>query len=293
MKKAKLLFYVSLLAAFGLIFVFRNAITGYFAPQLLQFENATFNFAVQDAKKDVSVPAPLRVTSQPDTTVSSGSIENKLTIAGTIQWTNIERTNNGGLPALTENSQLDEIAKLRMDDMFQKQYFAHVSPASSSAVTVAGDVGYDYIALGENLALGNFGGDQKLMEAWMNSPGHRANILNSAYQEIGVAVGRGMFEGNIAWLAVQIFGKPASACPLVDFTRKAEINTWQAQLKDMQQTLASLKNEIESARHGTVDQKILQYNALAEQYNTLLNKTKSVIDEYNAEANAYNACINQ
>ena len=62
------------------------------------------------------------------------------------------------------------------------------------------------------------------MTAWMNSPGHRANILNPHFQEIGVAVGKGMYEGHETWIAVQSFGMPLSACPASDANLKIKID---------------------------------------------------------------------
>jgi len=112
---------------------------------------------------------------------------------------------------------------LQLDDIFEKQYFAHISPEGLGPSDLAEKSGYEYIMIAENLALGNFKDDNTLVNAWMDSPGHRANILNNRYTEIGVAVGKGFFsesnENNkeeIAtevWIAVQEFGLPLSSCP--------------------------------------------------------------------------------
>src|SRR6185369_15716694 len=119
-----------------------------------------------------------------------------------------------GLPALKENALLDKAAKKKLDDMFAQQYFEHINPQGKGPSDLAKSVGYDYIAIGENLALGNFKNDAELVQAWMDSPGHRANILNKQYTEIGVAVGQGTYEGKKTWLAVQEFGRPTSSCPV-------------------------------------------------------------------------------
>ena len=117
------------------------------------------------------------------------------------------------MPALLENTKLDQSAELKAQDMLKNQYFAHTSPSGMAVGNLAEKVGYEFIAIGENLALGNFENDEALVQAWMDSPGHRANILNSRYQEIGVAVLKGVFEGRTTWLAVQHFGLPLSVCP--------------------------------------------------------------------------------
>src|SRR5262249_8345343 len=114
-----------------------------------------------------------------------------LTQAGVIKWTNIQRQENGALPALTVNAKLNESAQLKLKDMFAKQYFEHVSPSGVGPDGLANEVGYAYASIGENLALGNFADDRALVQAWMDSPGHRANILGKSYREIGVAVGKG------------------------------------------------------------------------------------------------------
>jgi uncharacterized protein YkwD len=92
--------------------------------------------------------------------------------------------------------------------MFENQYFAHESPTGEKVSDLAKKFGYDFLLIGENLAMGNFSSDEDLVLAWMESPGHRENILNEKYQEIGVAVKKGIFEGKEVWIAVQHFGLP-------------------------------------------------------------------------------------
>ncbi|MDP2598553.1 MAG: CAP domain-containing protein [Candidatus Liptonbacteria bacterium] len=286
MNKVKLIFYVSLLVIAGLIFVYQADIFNYFGPKIADLEKTAFDAALRQIQKEFSAPPPLRAPA--NNTISSEA----LTRAGVILWTNAQRKINGGLPALTGNSELDTVATLRLDDMFKNQYFAHVSPSGSSAEVVAKNVGYDHLALGENLALGNFGGDEKVVEAWMNSPGHRANILDTHYQEIGVAVRKGFFEGNPTWIAVQIFGKPVSACPEPDAALKDQIETEQAQIKAMQQDLAVRKAEIDSMPPGRRSNgKVAEYNNLVAQYNNFVNEVKAKIAEYNSQVVALNSCI--
>lgn len=165
--------------------------------QISALETSAEHDAAQKLAQTFSAPSPLVATGTPQSAYT-------LTRAGIIAETNIQRAVNGNLPPLAEDTTLDDIAQIRLDDMFTKQYFAHISPSSSSAVTVAQAVGYDYIALGENLALGNFPGDAGVVTAWMNSPGHRANILDVHYTNIGVAAREGNFQGENVWIAVQI-----------------------------------------------------------------------------------------
>lgn len=261
------------------------------SSRISSFEISAEHFALQKITQQFSAPAPLRLPKTSGTPTAGNSYSEALTRAGTISWTNVQRGENG-LPPLKENIQLDMIATLRLEDMFKNQYFAHVSPVSSSAMTVAQSVGYGYIALGENLALGNFGGDEKLVEAWMASPGHRANILNARYQEIGVAVRKGIFEGDSVWIAVQVFGLPASACPQPDPVLYNSIESEQNQLKTIEANLAARRADIENTPPGPVhNEKINAYNEVVAEYNTLLNDIKSKVAEYNGEVAALNRCI--
>jgi len=122
-----------------------------------------------------------------------------------------------------------------------------VSPTGESAEAVASSVGYVHLALGENLAEGIFQGDAGVVTAWMNSPGHRANILNTHYDQIGVAVRRDA-PGKDVWLAVQVFGKPASDCASPDAALRAAITVAEAQLSDMDSQLQAEKISIETAQ---------------------------------------------
>lgn len=196
-------------------------------------------------KNFVHLP-PAGVTSTIPTHLTAAQAQ--LDAKGVIADTNKERATHGNLPALKENATLDDIATLRLDDMFKHQYFSHFSPTGESALTVASSVGYNHIALGENLAEGMFKGDQGLLDAWMASPGHRANILDTHYTEIGVAVRRGMFQGHEVWIAVQEFGKPASACPAPpDPALKAAIANAQSSSVAMATQIKTLKARIDDA----------------------------------------------
>ena len=161
------------------------------------------------------------ITTQP----LKGSVEENnaiLTAMGVIEETNRQRQLNG-LPSLVYNEKLSLAAQNKVNDMFNLQYFAHESPTGAGPADLANDVDYKYLMVGENLALGNYESDKILVDAWMNSPGHRANILNPKYTEIGVSVKSGMYEGYNTWLSVQEFGRPESDCPIPDKNLEQEI----------------------------------------------------------------------
>jgi len=194
---------------------------------------------------------------------------------------------------LSEDLELNTAATLKLQDMFQKQYFAHLSPSGEGAGDFVKEVGYEFIIIGENLALGNFRDDQALVQAWIDSSGHRKNILNECYSEIGVAVDKGMFEGKETWLAVQIFGLPLAACPLPDENLKTKIEVYEDQLEKLQKTIESLEAEIEvmyPKRGAAYNQKVRQYNNLVTQYNNLVKETKKIILDYNTQVELFNEC---
>ncbi len=252
---------------------------------------------VTTAEKKVITPdeGPLRVVAVVTTTTTTTTTAptGTLSIRGVIEHTNIARAQNGGLPALTENFTLNLNAEMKLQDMFTKQYFEHVSPSGVGPGDLAKTVGYAYVIVGENLALGDFGSDAKLVDAWMNSPGHRANILNTHYQEIGVAVGKGMYEGRNTWLAVQSFGLPLSACPAIDAQMKAQIDANNAQISDMKIILDAKKAQLDSTSKNDPNYNIYvgEFNALLPPYNTLIESTRTLVTTYNAQVQAYNACI--
>lgn len=120
------------------------------------------------------------------------------------ELTNQSRT-EAGLQKLTINTTLQRAAELKLQDMISNGYFAHTSPAGIVPWHWFKEAGYLYTYAGENLAM-NFSEAEDAHDAWMNSPTHRANILNGNYREIGVAVGIGEIDGDQATLVVQLFG---------------------------------------------------------------------------------------
>lgn len=206
--------------------------------------------------------------------------------------TNNERTARN-LPALQINTALTKAAQQKADDMFTRQYFAHIAPDGTDPAKLANSVGYAFLLVGENLALGNFGTDEKLIAAWMNSAGHRANILKPGYTEIGVATVPGTYKGQTTWMAVQEFGTPQSVCPAPNESEKAQVDTLNAELTTLKTELEQRKSELEAMnRHNQAyNEKASAYNALIDQYNTLLEQLKNLINAYNAEVGTYNVCI--
>lgn len=98
---------------------------------------------------------------------------------------NTQRTNNG-LPALKINSEVQRVARIKAQDMVDKNYFSHTSPTYGSPFDMLKSFKVSYNSAGENIA-GN-SSNSGAVNAWMNSAGHKANILNSSFNYTGIGV---------------------------------------------------------------------------------------------------------
>jgi len=274
-------------------------------------------------------PAPVAAPVPPvkglSRSVENAAIEGAvLTPAGVVEETNKQRQIYLGAGfALKENALLDKAAQNKVNDMFAGQYFEHTSPKGATAGDLATAAGYVYVAVGENLAMGGFAGDADLVRAWMDSPGHRENILKAGYKEIGVAVGYGTFQGRKTWLAVQEFGVPKTACPQIDaglsaaidaakkeldiFNEKqkkesASIETQRSGLAAMEKKIgelaaAGLRDDALSMRQELVrassqlNDNITAYNATIISMRSKYEEYKKNVQNYNFQITAYNACV--
>jgi hypothetical protein len=126
-----------------------------------------------------------------------------------IELTNQKR-GEMGLPPLKMNNQLNEAAQRKAGDMFAFDYWAHNSPSGRDPWGFFREVGYRYVYAGENLAR-DFMNSESVVQAWMDSPTHRENLINEKYREIGLAVVNGTLNGVETTLVVQLFGTPTPA----------------------------------------------------------------------------------
>jgi hypothetical protein len=124
----------------------------------------------------------------------------------------IKETNSNrladNLPTLGANPLLTGAAQAKADDMASKGYFAHTSPEGITPWYWVSRVGYQYSYAGENLAI-NFLDSKDVVDAWMNSADHRANILNNHFTEIGIGIAKGIYQNRETVFVVQMFGRPA------------------------------------------------------------------------------------
>jgi len=284
-------------AALGGGFYFKNGLTDIFVKNINKFipssskiknkivEKVELGNIIPKTERKISAPKPLNVGGKESEAI--------LTKARVIAETNIQRYNNSALPPLIENIKLATAAKAKVNDMFKNQYFDHVSPNGLGPGELVKDAGYDYIVTGENLILGNFASEREVVEHWMNSPGHRANILNSRFAEIGVAIIKGAYKGQKVWIGVQEFGLSILACPQSEFVLKNQIDFNKDQLDQMAVQISDKKNEIDNTKEqsSNYNKLIGEYNRFVVEYNSLVEATKNLIAEYNNQVAAFNQCV--
>lgn len=288
-KKIILIIALLVLVAFSAGLYFRDdAIKFYkdFTQGLQSFQKKDIGNLISEVGKQIFNPPPLQVgeRSTPSNVVL---VQSKI-----IAETNLQRQENG-LPALKENAKLDAAASAKANDMFKNQYFEHVSPAGIDPGTLVQNYGYDYIVAGENLILGNFSSEKQVVADWMASPGHRANILNNRFAEIGVAIIKGIYKGNSVWISVQEFALPLSVCSQPDESLKFQIDSDKSQLDALSLQIDQKRAQIEAAdqKSPAYKQMVKDYNQLVNQYNALAEQLKGLIGQYNNQVNTFNACV--
>ena len=129
--------------------------------------------------KNPNLIYPGQILNIPTTDTSVLSFEKEV-----VRLVNEIRKQNG-LNELTYDWQLSRVARIKSEDMRDNKYFSHTSPTYGTPFQMIKNFGITYRSAGENIARGQTT-PQKVVDAWMNSSGHRANILNSSFTHIGV-----------------------------------------------------------------------------------------------------------
>ncbi|RYL95911.1 hypothetical protein EWI07_00465 [Sporolactobacillus sp. THM7-4] len=112
-----------------------------------------------------------------------------------VDLTNQQRSKAGLKPLKADNRSLSRMARDKAQDMRDKNYFDHQSPTYGSPFDMMKKYGIHYSSAGENIAAGQKS-PEEVVQGWMNSPGHRANILNANYTTIGVGYVQGGSYGS-------------------------------------------------------------------------------------------------
>ncbi|MFD1271119.1 CAP domain-containing protein [Streptomyces kaempferi] len=138
-----------------------------------------------------SVPTPPRSAPPAKASASASKVAAApaTTVAQVVALVNKERATASCGP-LTEDAQLEKAAQAHSDDMAARNFFEHTNPDGADPGQRITAAGYRWSTYGENIAQGQQT-PEAVMESWMNSPGHRANILNCAFKNIGVGVHKG------------------------------------------------------------------------------------------------------
>jgi len=145
--------------------------------------------------------------------VSSDWLVSAILPAVIVTETNKERVSES-LGVLHRSAVLDAAAQMKANDMAKNQYFAHYSPTGVSPWYWFDQANYNFVHAGENLAI-HFTDSGEIVDAWMDSPTHRANIMNGNYVEIGIGTAEGTYDGFSTVYVVQLFGTPAVGAPKV------------------------------------------------------------------------------
>lgn len=215
--------------------------------------------------------------------------------ANIIWLTNYERV-KAGLNPLREVSSLDNSSFKKNEDMFAFHYFEHTrkTPSLVGFDTFIDQEKYSFIKIGENLAMGDFSSSAEIVAAWMKSPAHRKNILDSNYKEIGVSVQYGTMNTKEVLLATQHFGNPRSSCPTVSQSSQEAIGTLKTTITQLQEAIGTQQKLISSDRAAldpNYDSIVTHYNQLVETYNITIAELGKLIKNYNNQVARFDACV--
>ncbi len=173
----------------------------------------------------------------------------QINISEVVNITNQKRIDSG-LSPLSLNQTLSDAAYTKGKDMINRDYWAHVAPDGTQPWKFFKDFGYSYRYAGENLAR-DFSSASSAVDAWMNSPSHKENILNPKYKEIGIGVVEGDLSGSDTTIIVQFFGtkysdkvtSPLAQASSTENTKIPTIPTSEPQLNEIPKVATEVKAE--------------------------------------------------
>lgn len=191
---------------------------------------------------------------------------------------------------LIRDATLDVLAQEKLDDMFARNYFSHKDPNGLGTAVAAKNAGYRFTVLGENLAMGSYDDIEMLVDAWMESSGHRKNLLDDRFTNTGIASGIGEFNGEETFIAVQIFARPHGACK----NPSAEIAAYIARGETYTKNIAALMSVYATSMGGASNGSV---RALTNQVSVLmtvfLRSLDEKIKEYDNQIAEFEACMGE
>lgn len=167
-----------------------------------------------------------------------------LTSRSIIELTNLERREEA-LPQYRENRMLTDAAEEKAIDMATRGYFSHATPEGEKSWNLIREHGYAFSRVGENLAV-KFSDPERVISSWLASPGHRANILNEKFVDIGVGIAEGVYQGATTTFVVALFGVPAHTAP----EERGEVKGEQEPSHESAGLMASFQPEIPEPEKG-------------------------------------------
>ena len=195
-----------------------------------------------------------------------------------------------GLPDLVQNEKLSVSAMKKAGDMEAKQYFEHVSPDGLQPWFFAEEEGYDYKNFGENLAEGFFSAES-VHKSWMESSGHRDNILSEEFSEVGVAILGFEQNGLQSFLVVEHFGtqfEPEESIKITCST-KLQIHCIDAEKKKTEvkhsiETQEELLKKMKKEEAGNdsinkVQENLNKLNGMTKEIDSYLDKCENLFDK--------------
>ena len=180
-----------------------------------------------------------------------------------------------GLTPLVLSSNLSRTAKLKLEDMFKKQYFDDVSP-KGKRITDFSD--YNFGTIEESLIKGYFKSERDVVEKWMESGQYRGNLYNPFFNETGIATGYGVYKGQEIFIGVQVFAVPKSDCTPPDEELYLEINTKQERIEILEQRIS--EENIAGPNHPVM-----------KEYEGLVGQVNEMVDSYNKQSLDYSMCL--
>ena len=180
-------------------------------------------------------------------------ISSSITSDELVNLTNQKRR-EAGLASLSVNQSLVNAASQKGADMIAKNYWAHNAPDGASPWSFFKNTGYRYLYAGENLAR-DFGDSVSVVNAWMNSPTHRDNLLSGRYREIGIAVIHDTFQGQPTTLVIQMFGTQVASILPVKISEVAQ---------PAEAVLAEVNTEVDPVAEPVIEETIIEEPVLKE-----------------------------
>jgi uncharacterized protein YkwD len=289
MSKTKLTLYILLLiilsagAYFLPLYLEKQGFIGKVRNQIQEIQNDA-----EEIMPEAKISAPLE-QSEFERTASYGNINCSNFQSNIFANDMLERINNDrakdGKKKLQWDEKLCRSALLKSEDMNNNNYFEHNSPSGITPWYWVKKVDYRYTFVGENLAL-NYFTSESAHTALMNSPGHRANILNENFTEIGINFVRGKLNGEDAFFVVQHFASPAPEKPEVKYIcdeDKANKN-----LKELEDTKEKIEKNLSKAESIREDlEKAGQDTKEADDYIDDMKDKEKEVDKYIKEIEDY------